>query len=454
MNTINTQTNLAERSQWSSLTGYILVTTGAIVGLGSIFTIPHYIAKDGGVFIICYILCQLLVSIPLLLTEVLIGRRGKQNAVGAISVLALEAGASRHWKIMGWLCFVILFLTLSYYSVEVAFPLAYLVNTASNFISHSGEASSILFDKQLAAYPPSIIIYFLLFLCATLLVVARGINRGLEKISRITVPLFFGLFLLLAIYACSVGDFKGALAYLFNFNIQQINSTVLFDALTCSFFVLNVGMGCMVVYGSYLPLTAPLGSATTAVAGISLIAALLSYFIIYPLLLLETHGVMPTTNLTYYLIPGIFSDVSGGLLLATLFFLATVIAAWTPTIALAEASTLTLIERFGISRQAAVIVIGIGAVIIGMIVVLSRQQWQGFLLFNQWSINNLIQDFPAQILTPVSALLFALFGGWIMNKKATFGELGFSGGVFTIWLFLTRYIAPIGIAVILIAALF
>jgi NSS family neurotransmitter:Na+ symporter len=264
------------------------------------------------------------------------------------------------------------------------------------------------------------------------------------------VPLFFGIFFLLAIYACSLGDFKNALAYLFSFNIHQINSSTLFDALTCSFFVLNVGMGCMVVYGSYLPLTAPLGSATAAVASISLVAALLSYFIIYPLLLSHTNGIMPTTNLTYYLIPSIFADPSWGLLLATFFFLATVIAAWTPTIALAEASTLTLIERFGISRRAAAAVVGLGVAAVGMIAVLAHKEWRHVLFFNSWSLDTIIEDFPAKVLTPISALLFAIFSGWVMNKKATFGELGFKSGIFNSWLFLTRYIAPIGIVVLLI----
>jgi neurotransmitter:Na+ symporter, NSS family len=439
----------APRAQWTSMFSYLLVTTGTVIGLGNIFRFPYFVAKYGSIFIICYILFELLISIPIFLAEAMIGRRGKQNPVGSIGIITMEMDASRYWRIIGWLCLVILFLTLCFYSVQVSFPLTFFVNAISNTFNHETITTAVNTVAATTSAPthaitvtPAHIVSLVIFLAATFIVIGRGINRGVEGISRLVIPFFFLSFLGLAIYACSIGNFSGALANLFDFNLQHVDLNLLFIAFTYAFFKINVGMGTMIVYGSYLPITAPLGKSTMLVVLFDAIASLLAYFVIYPIVLSgPTTTVL--TSLQYQIIPNIFAQVPGGGKMAFIFFLATILTAWMPTIAFAESVTLTLIERFHLSRRKATMIIAATALIIAFAVMMSYGQWAEIKIFSKWTIDGGIQELAGNILTPLSAFLIAIFAGWIVEKQISGDELGFQATTFRIWYFLIRYIAPV-----------
>lgn len=445
---MNNYNNLP-RAQWSSYLSYILVTTGAIVGLGNIFHFPFLVTKFGGLFVLFYIASELLLTIPLLFAELLIGRRGKQNPVGAISILAMESGASLSWRYLGWLCFIILFLTLSYYTVSVAFPLGYLADTVKMLFTQGTSINITSFDfNHLSSNFYGLEFCFLLFLILTMLVIIRGINRGLEGISLITVPTYFVILFLLAIFSSSQGSFIASVNYLFHIPADQPIWPIVFTALTFAFFKLNVGMGSMIVYGSYLPYTVPLGQSTAIIVTLDAIASLLSYFIICPLMLQSNLTGGGNETLSYQNIMLIFSSAPHGLLIAALFFFAAVIAAWTPTIAMAESAVLTLIERFQITRLRGVVLVGIGAIVVGTIVVLSITNWPTIILFSTWTIDAFIQNFASDLATPLSAFFIAIFCGWIVKRTITFNELAFNPIIYKIWRSVLRYLAPICIAII------
>lgn len=432
------------RAQWSSYPSYLLVTTGAVVGLGNIFQFPMLVSKYGGLFILFYVLCELCISIPVLFSEFLIGRRGKQNPVGAISILSMEAGASLHWRMTGWLCFIILIFTLGYYAVSVAFPLDYFGEAVKAIVSQK----DVIQHSDVTSNFPQLEICFLVFLFATMLVVVRGINRGLEGISRITVPFYSILLLALAIYACVKGNCLGAIEYLFASGSTSTLLQIIFAALTFAFFKLGVGMGIMMVYGSYLPYSVTLGKSTSIIVCFDAVISLLSYFIIYPLLLSLPHGLMPVSLASYSNVMAVFLAVPHGVLIAGLFFMAAIIAAWTPTIAMAESASVTLIERFNISRPAGTVIVCVCAIIIGTVIALSYNQWSTITLFNHWTIRNVIQGFTSNILTPLAALLIAIFTGWVVHRQTTFNELGFKEVVYKSWLFLIRFVVPFAIVVV------
>jgi NSS family neurotransmitter:Na+ symporter len=444
--------NQLGRPQWSSILSYLLVTTGAVVGLGNIFQFPQMVAKHGAMFILCYIVFELIVAVPILLAEIFIGRRGKQNPVGAFSIVAMEANASRYWRFTGWLCFIILVLTLSYYTVAVAFPLAYFAGLFSHFIHISNNQNILMLDQTLASTPILLEIYFLFFVFITLLVIKKGINRGLENISRITVPLFYLIFLGLAIYACKVGNGKAALTYLLDFHGGNLTQELLFDALIYAFFKLNIGMGCMMVYGSYLPFVASLTKSTLIIIVADIIASLLAFFILFPLALAHSN-VIPVAGFAYSAVQITFQNIPHGLLLAMLFFFATTLAAWMPSIAIMESATLTLIERFNISRPKATYIISAITVLLGTAVVLSYNVWANIVIISHWTIHNIIQDLTTNILTPCAALLITLFAGFIMSKKTTFNELGLSPKIYSIWSILIKFVAPLCIIVLLASKL-
>lgn len=422
-------TDLQARPYWSSMTSYLLVTTGAVVGLGNIIRFPFYIYKFGGMFFLLFILCELLICIPLLFADLLIGRRGKQNPVGSFSIIAMESGANPIWSGVGWICFIILFLSLASYAVAVSFPTVFFINLFSTTANLTLPQSTLTLE-----------ICLFLFLFLTMLVILRGINRGLETISRITVPLYFVILLGLSIYSCVIGNPLLALNHLFDFTPDDTFMTVFFAALGYAFFKLNVGMGTMIVYGSYLPYSVPLGRSTLIIICLDAIVSLLAYFVIAPLFHPDTvlTGVLSYQETLYLFLQNQHSHIIG-----IFFFLAAIIAAWTPAIAIAESATITLIERFDLSRRSATCIIFAGAALLGSGVILAYEYWGNLIVFRHWSVTRFIDGVTATFLIPVSALLTAIFVGWVVKRDITESELGFKPKVYGLWRFLVRWVAPV-----------
>ncbi|KTD28700.1 sodium-dependent transporter [Legionella israelensis] len=421
------------RAQWDSNLDYLLVTIGSVIGLGNIFLFPFFVAKFGPLFIVFFLLFELLISIPVVLSEFFIGRRGKQNPVGAISLLAMESGANYRWRWIGWICFTILVLTLGYYCLHTSSYFYSLIEELLHFKSNPAK-SSVTISPANSAWS---FFYFLIFLAMTMAVVVKGINRGLEKISRIVVPFFFVLFGILAVYASFTGDFKAAWQYLLQFN-GEISGPLIVSALIYAFFKLNTAMGTMVVYGSYLPPTTRLGKSTLIIAGFDLLASLLSYFIIFPLLFAHigseflSQFKLETTLNTFLQIPG-------GFWFASFFLLGTILASWMPAIAFAESATVTLIERASLKRITSTALITMVVIIIGILML-----W----LPEEWSMEEITLELAEQILTPISALLIALFAGWVIGKETANIELDFGKKLFGIWRFLIRYLVPVCIVIV------
>lgn len=444
-----TTANFTPRAQWSSTWGYLLVTTGTVVGLGNIFGLPHFIAEYGSVFILYYLAFELLIGIPLFLSEAIIGRRGRQNPVGAISLLSIEIGASRHWKKIGWLCLLILLLILPAYSVEASFPFSYFIYSVLslfNSVPLVAQEAATVFDLADKIEPTDIIL-LTVFLAAAFTVVVRGINRGLEQLSRIIVPCFYLIFVGLAVYAGVMGNFPAAVKQLTNFDFHQLlNIKMLFAAFIYAFFKLNVGTGIMIVYGSYLPLAAPLGRSALYVVLFDIIASLLAYFAIYPLVL--NSALTAIIKLDYQTIYHLFTQVAGGDIAVILFFLAATLAAWMPTIAITESIVVTLMERFDLSRRAATLVTGVVVLIMATMIILSYSE------FVKLDVNHLLTLLSDNILIPISALFTAIFIAWVVSKKTTFDELGINPIAFNFWYILVRYLAPVLCLTLLIVNLF
>lgn len=444
--------NHQERSQWRSTTSYLLVMLGAIIGLGNIIQFPYLISQYGGLFIFFYIFFEVAVSIPLLFAELIIGRRGKQNPVGSIGVLTMESGANRHWRKVGWLCAIISFLTLSYYTVQAAFPLSYFFGSL-NVISIYGsdEPVPVAVHGDLMTQFLPLEIFFLLFLFATILVIVRGINRGLEMISWISVPAFSLILIVLAIYTSVQGAFLSSIYKLFEIHPDQSVLTVMLAAMTYAFFKLNVGMGSMIVYGSYLPYSTSFRRTTLLIVIFDAIISILSYFIIYPLMLASQSSFIE--NLTNHNVIYLFSDIPHGFVVAALFFLAAVLAAWTSTIAMAETVAVTLIERFGITRLRAAIIVFIGAALVGSFAAATHTVWMHVMLTDQIHLQGITRAITSEILVPISAILIAIFAGWVVKREISSNELGFSRPIYRSWLFLIKYIAPLCIVLVLLMTL-
>lgn len=438
----NTQQNLG-RSTWTSPSSYVLVMIGAIVGLGNVFQFPFLVAHYGGLFILFYIIFELLVSVPLLLGELLIGHLGRQNPVGSISMVCLLSNKSQRYRYVGWFVFVVAFLSFSYYLVAVAFPLQYFLASANFLYTHGNpNVDAINIQGGIESNFYLLEISFLLLLLATLAVIVRGINRGLEGISRVTVPTYFIILLILAIYTCVTGSFTESVMDLFAKHPDQTILTIIFAAMSFAFFKLGVGMGTMIVYGSYLPFSVRLGRSTAIIVLFDAIISILSYFIIYPLML-DSNTTQFISNLTQYNIIHIFTHIPNGLVIALFFFLSAVIAAWTATIAMAETVAITLIEKFNISRLRATLILGFFVIILGTLAALTHTHWIDVMIYGDYPLRGILRNITSNILVPISAFLMALIIGWVLKEKIAESGFHFKKCWFSLWFFLSRYLVPL-----------
>ncbi|HEX2549114.1 MAG TPA: sodium-dependent transporter [Gammaproteobacteria bacterium] len=442
--------DLQPRAQWRSFHSYVLVTTGAIIGLGNVFQFPLLVAKYGGLFLLFYILCELFISLPLLFAELLVGRRGKHNPVDSINILAMEADASRKWGKLGWLCVFIVTATLCYYVVSAAFPVGYFLDSLKELSVHGNQTVTVTLDTDLQQNFLKLEFCFLFFLFLAMFVVYRGINRGLEQISAITVPAYFLIFLILAIYInVSGNNFMDSIHEMIAIHPSQTILTVFVAALTFAFFKFGVGMGTMIVYGSYLPYSVSLARSTLVVVAIDALVSLLCYFIVNPLILTLPVDTF-LKEVTNRNIIHVFTNIPHGILIASVFFFGAILAAWTPIIAMLETAVITLVERLNITRAAAVVFISSIIFLVGSLQVYAIVYWADIIAWHGISINYFLRDFTGNILEPISALFLVLFVGYVVKRQVSFNELQFSPPVFKLWRFLVRYVALISIVVILV----
>lgn len=441
--------------QWSSRLAFILAATGAAVGLGNIWKFPYMAGDYGGsAFVFVYLLCVLVIGIPAMIAEMMIGRRGLQNPINSLQKLATDAGRSKHWRLLGWWGAAILLLVLSFYSVVAGWSLAYLLHAISgDFAGQTPQGINHLWH-QLLSNPKHLLYYHGAFMLMTLTVVACGVKAGIERASRIMMPMLLVTLLVLVGYATSTNGFMQALHYLLNPNFAVITPSIVIAAMGHAFFTLAIGAGAMLVYGSYLTPDTQLGKTVVIIALLDAVIALLAGFAIFPLLF--SHGLVPQEGpgLMFKVLPIAFAHMQGGTFWASLFFLLLLFAAWTSSISLAEPLVVMLMERCNLARKTASLITGIFAWTLGIFSLLSFNAWQDIHLFGHWTFFSAITDLTTNIMLPIGGLGFTLFAGWFMLKPSM-QELGTSNRSFyKTWLFAVRYLAPIGILIILVNALF
>jgi len=440
--------------QWSSRLGFILATTGAAVGLGNIWKFPYMAGDNGGsAFVLVYLACVVIIGLPVMIAEMLLGRRGRQNPVNSMALLASEARRNPGWQFIGWWGAAILLLVLSFYSVVAGWSLAYIMKSITG--TFTGMNASLV-QQQWTGFlstPWPMLLWNSIFMWMTLWVVARGVQGGLEKASRIMMPALFGILIILVGYATSTTGFIPAVHFLFDVNFSKITADVVIAAMGHAFFTLAIGAGCMLVYGAYLPNNTRLASTVVIIAGLDVLVALLAGLAIFPIVF--THHLSPQggPGLMFEILPIAFAKMGGGAFFGSLFFLLLLFAAWTSSISLAEPLVILLMERANLKRKTASFIVGITAWTMGIASILSFNVWQHVKLLGHWNIFAIITDLATNIMLPVGGFLIAIFAGWFMLKP-TAKELSIKRRwIFSTWLFLVRFIAPIGILIIIISTL-
>lgn len=440
--------------QWSSKLVFILAATGSAVGLGNIWRFP-YIAGEhgGGAFVLVYLLCILLIGLPIMMAEILIGRRGRQSPINTMTSLAREEGLSRGWGLMGWMGVVAGFLILSYYSVIAGWALSYVFRAGTgSFAGLDVQGVQAMFEG-LVADPERLLAWHTVFMCMTLIVVARGVRSGLEQAVKFLMPLLLLMLVLLVGYAMAEGHFMEGLRFMFTPDFSKLTGNAVLVAMGQAFFTLSLGMGAIMIYGSYLNSRASIARTSATVVGADTLVAILAGLAIFPIVFAA--GLEPSQGpgLIFVSLPLAFAQMPGGVLFGTVFFVLLVVAAWTSSISLMEPAVTYLVENRGMTRVSAASLVAVLSWLLGIGTVLSFNHWSGYTLFDM-TFFGAVDYLTSNILLPLGGLLIALFVGWRMTERSVAAELNVQRPVlFRTWYYLLRFVAPIGILLVFLRAI-
>ncbi len=445
---------------WSSGLTFILAAVGAAVGLGNIWKFPYVVGDSGGgAFVLVYLACVFLIAIPILIGELLIGRLGHKSPPVAARQVAEDAGASRNWSVIGWMGLIAGFMIATYYSVIAGWTLAYIFKAVGGFggVAATEVAQQFdLFQEQ----PLAMAGWHTVFIVIAMLILARGLNAGIERTVSILMPALFVMLLVMIGYAAIAGDFGAGLGFLFNTDFSKIKAGTVLVAIGQAFFSIGVAMGLMMVYGAYVPSNISLTKSATIIAIADTVVALLAGLMIFPLVF--ANGLSPDQgpSLIFRTLPTAFADMPGGALFGALFFLLLAFAAITSIIALIEPTIAFAEDRWGMKRKWGCIVFGCIAWVLGMGTVLSFNVLSGYspfgmiAIFDGRTIYDMIDYFTANIMMPLGGILIALFVGWRMRPETIRENLAFGSPLLaTAWLWLMRVIAPVAILAVLITSL-
>lgn len=439
-------------NQWSSRLAFVLAASGSAIGLGNIWKFPYLAGENGGgAFVLVYLLCVAAVGIPIMIAETMLGRRGRQNPINTMLSLAQEAKASPAWHYAGWLGVISGFLILSYYSVIAGWSMVYIFKMNSGLMSHiSPENASRTFEDL--KYSPEIqFIWHTIFMIATMLIVSRGVSGGLERATRFMMPGLFIMLILLDGYAMSSDGFSQGMSFLFKPDFSRINGESVLVAMGQAFFSLGLGMGAIMIYGSYLPDHVSISRSTIFVASADTLVALLAGIAIFPIVFANHLEPTMGPGLIFQTLPIAFGQMPGGLVFGSLFFVLVFFAAITSAIALIEPTVAWLSENREMRRETACLWCGVGCWLLGLGTVFSFNIWSDAVWFGK-NFFELVDFLTANIMLPVGGILVALFAGWIMRRESSEAELEM-GSAYAYWRFAVRYVSPFAVALVTLSAI-
>lgn len=438
------------RDSFSSKFGVIAAAAGSAVGLGNIWKFPYIAGVYGGAaFLFVYLAFIVAIGLPVMLSELIIGRSSRKNAFGAFKVLA----PGTPWRYVGILGVGAAFLILSFYGVVAGWSLEYIILSLKNgFSAKSPDEIGMLFTTLIES-PVKPVIYQLIFMILSAAIVIVGIQKGIEKYTKILMPLLVIILVFLCIKSVSLEGAKAGLNFLFKPDFSKLSADGILSALGHAFFTLSLGMGTLITYGSYIRKDNNLIGTVINVTVADTVIAIMAGIAIFPAVF--AFGIEPSQGpgLIFVTLPNVFHQMPGGYIFSILFFILLSVAALTSSISILEVVVAYFKEEFNMGRKASTVLATVLISILGILCSLSMGVLSPYTFFG-FNIFDLMDWISANLFLPVGGMFIALFVGWYFGRKKVQEEVSqggtFSGAILSIFMFLVKFIAPIAIAIVML----
>ena len=430
----------AKRGGFGGKAVAILAAAGSAIGLGNIWRFPYITSENGGgAFILIYLGCILFLGLPLLVAEFAVGHNSKSNPIDAYSKIR------KGWGWLGALGIISVFLIMGYYFVIAGWTLNYTVASATDSIGT--DFGGFFSSFTTSTWMPLIFTY--IFILLNHFIIVGGVQGGIEKASKVMMPFFFVLLIVLAVYSLWLPDGREALAGVFTPDFSKVTGKTFLDAMGQAFFTLSVGMGAMLIYGSYFKDGTKIAGTAISVVALDTFVAIIAAIIIFSAGVENVEG----EPLTFVSMPTVFSTMPMGNVWAALFFFLLALAALSSTISMHEAVTSYFVEKRGMSRKKGATIVTIAVILLATIASLSKGDWSDYTIAGM-NIFTLLDNFTAIVMLPLLGILTAIFVGWIWKKEDMKAELTAQGGIdrktYPIIRFLLRYVCPVLVSVVFV----
>jgi neurotransmitter:Na+ symporter, NSS family len=437
------------RAQFASKFGVVAAAAGSAIGLGNIWKFPYITGENGGAaFLFVYLGFIALIGLPVMLSELVIGRKARKNAFGAFKKLSPKGP----WRYIGVFGVGAAFLILSFYGVVAGWSIRYIFFSFSDTFHGSAEEISQFFDAFITD-PVKPVMYQMIFMLLTGLIVVIGVQKGIEKSAKILMPVLLLIIIVLNIRSLTLPGAGEGLKFLFKPDFSKLHFDGVLSALGHAFFSLSLGMGTLITYGSYIKKQNNLVKTAIEVTVADTLIAILAGMAIIPAVF--AFGLQPGQGpgLIFITLPNVFQHMPGGVFFSLLFFILLTIAALTSAISILEVVVAYFSEELKMERKLATVFATVLTALLGVICSLSLGIYSGFTFFNM-NVFDLLDFISANIMLPLGGMLIALFVGWYLGKYKVFKEIAHGGklrGAFLgIFMFLVRFLAPIAIFVVFI----
>ena len=448
--------NQPARDGFTNTFGVLVATLGSAVGLGNIWKFPSLTGTNGGAgFLLVYLLATLLVGLPVMIVETMLGRAARANAVTTFERVAPHNQG--WWKIIGWMGFAAALLIMAFYSEVAGWVYAYIFKAISGSLTTTDPKIAGDIFGELVANPFSSLIWQWVVLGITGSIIMMGVSKGIEAVTRKLMPLLFILLLVLCARSLTLPGAAQGLTFLFSPDFSKISGAVVLTALGLAFFKLSIGMGTMLTYGSYFRDDQNIPVTTTRVMLADLTVSLLAGIAIFPAVFAFGFAPEAGPSLVFMTIPAVFTSMPGGTLFMTLFFILTAVASVGAILSLLEVPVAILSERFGFGRKKASLLTILAIALLGAPAALSSSLTAEFKLFGMNSFN-LFDFLSSNILLPLGGILICLFVGWVYGLPQLEKQLSNNGTLHNRLLlktvfFLVRFLTPLLIAAVLLHGL-